>query len=205
MKKIIISVFSLFLSISASAHVCHNISNIEGFSYSKLFSNAIINEKSIDYYIFSSECKKKCLYKSFKNKNLQHSTVNNNISVFDNNSVATLTIDNTNNNIISGYLTCSSNIKRYYISIPFYINRKKITLDLQTEEKNSTSRTINVQNYTRKDYLSLVRDLEKIANTKNREIGFMVYSFRYNHKLHNIKISNLTRNGDFMLIIEKLK
>ena len=205
MKKIIISVFSLFLSISASAHVCDTLSTIAGFSYSELFSNAIVNEKSIDYYIFSSECKEECLYKSFKNKNLLHSTVNNNISVFNNNSVATLTVDNTNNKIISGYLTCSSNIKRYYISLPFYINRKKITLDLQTEEKNSISRTINVQNYTRKDYLLLVRELEKIADTKNKEIGFIVYKFKYDRKRYNIKMSNLNRDGDFILIIEKLK
>lgn len=205
MRKTIILFFSLFFPISASAHVCNTISNIEGFDYLRLFNNAIMNTKPIDYYIFSSKCKKNCIYKNLNNKNLRHSTINNNISVFDSNSVATIIIDSSDENMISGYLTCSSNNKRSYISFPIRMNDRKVTLDLQTEDQKNITRIINFHGYKKKEYFLLIKELEGKATTKNKIVGFTDYSSIYKRKRYSIKISNLSGSGDFILIIEKLK
>lgn len=205
MKKIILLFSSLFFSIYASAHVCTTISSIEGFDYSRLFNNAIMNTKPIDYYIFSSQCKKNCIYKNLNNKNLRYSTVNNNISVFDSNSVATIIIDSLDNDIISGYLICSSNNKRSYISFPIRINARKVTLDLQTEDRKKITRIINFHRYSKKEHFLLIKELEGKATTKNKIVGFTDYSSIYKRKRYSIKISNLSGSGDFILIIEKLK
>lgn len=205
MKRIMTFLLSLFLSFSASAHVCDNLREIKGFNYSILFNNTIMNGNSINYYAFSSICKTDCLYKNFEKSNIRHSTNSNNISIFNTNSVATITIDNTDRNSISGYLTCSSNVVRSYISIPISINTKKVTLDLQTEDNNNISRMLNVQNYTQREYSSLMSSLEKLASSREKIIGFTSYKIINNRIKNVVKVSNLSPNGDFILIVEKLK
>lgn len=205
MKKILILIFFLGFCDFTFAHVCQNIKEIKGFEYSKLFNNSILNAKSIDYYSFESECDTSCVLKKLKAKNVVYNIYENNISIFNKSSIGTITIDSKRGHNISGYLTCSSNAKRTYISIPTTINTRKVTLDLQTMDGRNISRIINMQNYTKKDYLLLTKDLSSKATIKKKVVGFANYNINYNRKNYVVKVSNLNRSGDFILIIEQFK
>lgn len=205
MNRTIVLVICTLASFPALSHVCSSIQSIKGFSSAQLFQNAIINNKSLDYYTFSSECNVDCLRTKLKTKNISYSLNSNILSVYDKGSVATLTFESTGKQTVSGYLTCSSNHSRNYISHPLRIIKQKVSLDLQTEDYKTISRTINFQGYTRSEYAVLVNQLNKISTSKKSIIGFTDFKIATPHFNQSIKISKLSSHGDFMLIIEVKK
>ncbi|WP_019672534.1 hypothetical protein [Psychrobacter lutiphocae] len=202
MNRLIAFALCVLVSSPAFSHVCNNIRVIQGFSSSHLFQNAIINNKPLDYYTFSSECNIDCLKAKLKNKNISYSLNRNVLSVFDKASVATLTFESIGNQVISGYLTCSSTDNRQYITHPLHLFMNKASLDLQTEDYKTISRTINLQGYTKSEYARLVSQLNKIAISKKNIVGFTDYKISTPKFKQSIKISKLSYRGDFMINIE---
>lgn len=185
----------------ANAHVCNNIMSINGFYSDRLFDKAIINGSSIDYYTFKSNCNLHCIFDYLNNKNIEHNLSENNISVFDINSVATITIESANSKLVSGYLTCSSTDKRNYISIPITFDKTKVILDLQTEDNTTISRSLNFFGYKKHDYQAIKNTLQQKSTKVSHEVGFDVYAIT-SKKPMRIKISQISNEGGFMLIVE---
>ena len=196
---------SLALSNIAFAHVCTYVKQIKGFNSAPLFNKAIINGKPIDYLVFKSSCNLACLFKNFKQQQFQYGLSANNLSVFDQSSVATLTIDSIEKNIVSGYLTCSSNEKRAYLPIPVAVKQNKIILDLQTEDNKTISRSMTFSNYSQQEYISLMKLLSSKSIKTTSEVGFTNYQIRSTGINYLIKTTVLNRGGNFMLIIERSK
>lgn len=203
MNKIILLLLTIAFPAIANSAVCKQIRAIEGFSSAPLFDNAIINNKPLDYYSFSSDCDTGCLARRFKRSDIRYRFAGSNISVFDKDSVATLIIDSQYKQSIAGYMTCSSTAKRSYIRNPININTKKVSLDLQTEDYRHITRTINLQGYSRREYAQVISQLNKLTGNKESIVGFINY--RLTRPRQTIKVSALSPRGDFMLIIEKAK
>ena len=202
MNKIIAFILACFLSVTANSAVCEQLRAIEGFAAAPLFSNAIINGKPLDYYTFASDCGTSCLAKALKKKGISYSFTGSNLSVFDKSSVATVIIDSTYKQSIAGYMTCSSTAKRYYIPNPVSINSNKVFLDLQTEDYKNITRTINIQGYSKSDYLRLLAQLSKLSRSVESSIGFTNYILKSSRSQRVVKVSKLSPRGDFIFIIE---
>lgn len=203
MNKLLIAFSISFISVTANSAVCNQVREIEGFSSAALFDNAIINGKPLDYYSFVSQCDTNCLVRALKQKDISYSLNNNNISIFDKSNVATIIIDSSYQQLISGYMTCSTTAKRTYISNPIRLNNRKITLDLQTTDYKNITRTINLERYSRTEYLRTLGQLNKLTSNKESIIGFVSYKLNTKGLRRVIKISKLSPRGDFMLIIEQ--
>ena len=143
--------------------------------------------------------------KIFNQQQFQYGLSANNLSVFDQSSVATLTIDSIEKNIVSGYLTCSSNEKRAYLPIPVVVKQNKIILDLQTEDNKTISRSMTFSNYSQQEYISLMKLLSSKSIKTTSEVGFTNYQIRSTGINYLIKTTVLNRGGNFMLIIERSK
>ncbi len=202
MNKIIIIILACFLSVTANSSVCQQLRAIEGFAAAPLFSNAIINGKPLDYYTFASDCGTSCLAKALKKKGISYSFTGSNISVFDKASVATVIIDSTYKQSIAGYMTCSSTANRTYISNPINIKANRVSLDLQTEDYKNVTRTMNVQGYSKSDYVRLLAQLSKLSRGVESSIGFTNYILKSSRSQRLIKVSKLSPRGDFIFIIE---
>nr|WP_299040685.1 hypothetical protein [uncultured Psychrobacter sp.] len=203
MNKLLIAFSISVLSVAANSAVCNQIKNIEGFSSAALFDEAIINGKSLDYYSFVSKCDISCLLQNLKKKNISYSLNNKNISVFDKSSVATIILDNSLHKAISGYMTCSSTEKRKYIYNPISLSNNKITLDLQTSDYINTTRTINLEKYSKSEYLKVLGQLNRLTKYREATIGFTNYKITSKGGKRVIKVSKLTPRGDFILIVEQ--
>lgn len=203
MNKLLIAFSISFFSVTANSAVCNQIKNIEGFSSEALFDNAIINGKPLNYYSFVSECNTSCLLKNLKKKGISHSLNNNNISIFDKYSVATIIIDSSYRQSISGYMTCSSTAKRKYVSNPIILNNRKITLDLQTTDYKNITRTINLEKYSKSGYSKILGQLNRLTKNRESTIGFVNYKLTSKGDKRVIKVSKLTPRGEFIFIIEE--
>lgn len=195
---------TMLYSINSFAHICHKISTHKDFYVSPLFYNAIMNGTSLDYYTFESRCDTACLFDYFTKQGIAHKLSANNIGIYDANSVGTLTIDNINRGIMTGYLTCSSNAKRQYLTLPTNIDKSKVTLDLQTEDSGIISRTLTFNGYSRSDYLRLKSDILRKSVSHKKIVGFDEYvlSKAPVKKIITIKLSDWSDDGYFMLIME---
>lgn len=205
MKKfyIILLLTAILHSTNAFAHICHKISTHKDFDVSPLFYNAIMNGASLDYYTFKSRCDTACLFDYFTKQGIAHKLSANNIGIYDASSVGTLTIDNINRGVMTGYLTCSSNAKRQYLALPINIDTRKVTLDLQTEDLGIVSRTLTFNGYAKSDYLRLKSDILRKSSGHKKIVGFDEYvlSKAPAKKIITIKLSDWS-GGYFMLIME---
>lgn len=194
---------TMLYSINSFAHICHKISTHKDFYVSPLFDNAIMNGTSLDYYTFESRCDTACLFDYLTKQGISHKLSANNIGIYDANSVGTLTIDNINRGIMTGYLTCSSNAKRQYLALPINIDIRKVTLDLQTEDLGIVSRTLTFNGYAKSDYLRLKSDILRKSSGHKKIMGFDEYvlSKAPAKKIITIKLSDWS-GGYFMLIME---
>ena len=194
---------TMLYSINSFAHICHKISTHKDFYVSPLFDNAIMNGTSLDYYNFESRCDTACLFDYLTKQGISHKLSANNIGIYDANSVGTLTIDNINRGIMTGYLTCSSNAKRQYLALPINIDTRKVTLDLQTEDLGIVSRTLTFNGYAKSDYLRLKSDILRKSSGHKKIVGFDEYvlSKAPAKKIITIKLSDWS-GGYFMLIME---
>lgn len=204
-KSLIIGLVACTLSTTTLAHVCNSIRQIQGFSSSTLFDKAIINGKPIDYLVFKSSCNIACLLNNFNRQQFQYGLSANNLSVFNNSSVATLTIESIDKNIVSGYLTCSSTAKRVYLPLPVAIKQNKVVMDLQTEDSRTISRSITLSNYSQQDYIVLMKSLTAKSTKTVREVSFVNYYVKSNGINYVVKISAFNKGGNFMLILERSK
>lgn len=202
MKKTILSLIILLSCYTADAHICDKIKSIQGMTVEPLFHKAIINGKSLDYYTIVSQCDLSCIAYRFNKNGILHNLSANNIGVYDNNSVGTITVDKINKTVLTGYLTCSSNDKRVYLPIHFSIQKNKVILDLQTEDYGVTSRLLNVSGYSKSEYARLRNELLKKSNTQSHIIGFTQYQFSNKSEVKTVKLGALGKNGDFLLILE---
>lgn len=202
MNRIIIVILASFFSVAANSAVCEQLRAIEGFAAAPLFSNAIINGKPLDYYTFASDCGTSCLAKALKKKGISYSFTGSNLSVFDKSSVATVIIDSNYKQSIAGYMTCSSTANRTYVSNPIKIKANRISLDLQTEDYKNVTRTINVQGYSKSDYVRLLAQLSKLSRSVESSIGFTNYILKSSRSQRVVKVSKLSPRGDFIFIIE---
>lgn len=202
MKQIIISLIILSFYHTANAHICDKIRSIQGMTTTPLFNKAIINGKSLDYYTIESKCDLSCIAYYFNKNGILYNLSANNIGVYDNNSVGTITVDKISKTALTGYLTCSSNEKRVYLPIHFSIQKNKVILDLQTEDYGVTSRLLNMSGYSRSEYARLKNELLKKSNTQNQIIGFTQYQFLNKSAVKTVKLGTLGKNGDFLLILE---
>lgn len=206
MKKLsaLVSFVIMLYSANAFAHICHHIFNHKNFHVSPLFNNAIMNGTSLDYYTFESRCDTACLFDYLTKQGISHKLSVNNIGIYDANSVGTLTIDNINRGVMTGYLTCSSNDKREYLALPVNIDKNKVTLDLQTEDSVIVSRTLTFNGYSRSDYLRLKSDILRKSVGYKKIVGFDEYTLSKApvKKIITIKVSDLVDGGYFMLILE---
>lgn len=203
MNKLILFFSVSFFSTTINATVCNQIKAIEGFSSTTLFDKAIINSKPLDYYTFASECDANCLIRDLKRKGIAYSLDRNIISVFDKTSVSTIIIESSYKQLTTGYMTCSSTVKRNYISNPISLNNKKITLDLQTEDYKNITRTINLEKYSRTEYSKLLGQLDKLTKNRESAIGFTNYKLTSRGYIKVMKVSKLSPRGDFIFIIEQ--
>ena len=194
---------TMLYSINSFAHICHKISTHKDFYVSPLFDNAIMNGTSLDYYTFESRCDTACLFDYLTKQGISHKLSANNIGIYDANSVGTLTIDNINRGIMTGYLTCSSNAKRQYLALPINIDTRKVTLDLQTEDLGIVSRTLTFNGYAKSDYLRLKSDILRKSSGHKKIVGFDEYGLSKApaKKIITIKLSDWS-GGYFMLIME---
>lgn len=204
-KSLMISLILFSLSNVTLAHVCNSIRQIKGFNSSILFDKAIINSKSIDYLVFKSSCSLACLLNNFKQQQFQYGLSANNLSVFDKTSVATLSIESIDKNIVSGYLTCSSTEKRVYLALPVAIKQNKVVMDLQTEDYRTVSRSITLSSYSQQEYIALMKSLTAKSTKTVREVGFVNYYIKSNGINYIVKISAINKSGNFMLIVERSK
>lgn len=204
-KSLMISLILFSLSNVTLAHVCNSIRQIKGFNSSILFDKAIINSKSIDYLVFKSSCNLACLLNNFKQQQFQYGLSANNLSVFDKTSVATLSIESIDKNIVSGYLTCSSTEKRVYLALPVAIKQNKVVMDLQTEDYRTVSRSITLSSYSQQEYIALMKSLTAKSTKTVREVGFVNYYIKSNGINYIVKISAINKSGNFMLIVERSK
>lgn len=195
---------TMLCSVNSLAHICHKISTHKDFYVSPLFYNAIMNGTSLDYYTFESRCDTACLFDYFTKQGIAHKLSANNIGIYDKSSVGTLTIDNINRGIMTGYLTCSSNAKRQYLALPINIDKSKVTLDLQTEDLGIISRTLTFNGYARSNYLRLKNDILRKSVSHKKIVGFDEYvlSKAPAKKIITIKLSDWSDGGYFMLIVE---
>lgn len=193
--------FMTILSQQVSAHVCDSIRTLKGFESDKLFHNTIINGKPIDYFVFRSSCDFHCVFGYFNRLNIQYNLQGNNIAVYDKISIATITVESSANNVISGYLTCSSNDIRHYIDLPFSINRQNVILDFQTEDYGVVSRSLTFSKQTYSQYINLQRQLSIISYKQQKDIGFYTYYINSKNQHSKIKLGDFSREG-FMLIME---
>lgn len=195
---------TMLFSINSFAHICHKISTHKDFNISPLFYNAIMNGTSLDYYTFESRCDTACLFNYLTKQGIAHKLSANNISIYDVDSVGTLTIDNINRGVMTGYLTCSSNTKRQYLVLPINIDKRKVTLDLQTEDLGIVSRTLTFNGYARSEYLRLKSDILRKSASHKKIVGFDEYvlSKAPTKKIITIKLSDWSDGGYFMLIME---
>lgn len=206
MKKLPVMVLLavMLYSTNTFAHICRQIFNHKDFNVSPLFYNAIMNGTSLDYYAFDSRCDTSCLFDYLTKKGIAHKLSANNIGIYDADSVGTLTIDNINKGMMTGYLTCSSSAKRHYLDLPINIDKTKIILDLQTEDLGVVSRTLTFHGYFRSDYLRLKSDVLRKSIGHKKIVGFDEYvlSKAPAKKIITIKLSDLADGGYFMLIVE---
>lgn len=202
-NSLILGLVALTMANLTFAHVCNSIRQIKGFNSSVLFDRAIINGKPIDYLVFKSSCNLTCLINNFKQQQFQYGLSANNLSVYDKSSVATLTIESLDKNIVSGYLTCSSTEKRVYLPIPVAINQNKVVMDLQTQDNRTISRSLTLSNYSQQDYIALMKNLSTKATKTLREVGFVNYHIQSNGINYVVKTSPFNQGGNLMLIIER--
>lgn len=191
----------------ANIHVCNIAKQIPDFYASKLFDDAIINGTAIDYYVFKSQCDASCFFKRLNTFGVHYEVNANNISFYNQISVATLTIDKIKNSQMEGYMTCSSSEKRQYINLPFNIDAKKVLLDLQTRDGNIISRSLTIGAYSITSYRQLKEKLQKQSSKSLHEVGFLVYHIKGNHRNEkvSVRLGNLDARGGFMMIVELQK
>ena len=168
----------------------------------KMFDHAIINSVKLHYfYVGSQTCNVDCLLDWLKQQQVQFKLGQDIISIFDGKSVASIKLESSGESGFSGYLTCPSRHQDRYMTLPFQLDRRRISMDFQAKDQKGRSRTIVLEKVSKHEKQHYERLLINQGATIEHFIDKKIF---YLKNGGGVMIGSLKRSSLMFIFLEKI-